>query len=436
VYYRNDGDSTSPVWTANSTLFSGMASSTYWNNPTLADLDNDEDLDLLFGNTDGRLFYYENTGTKFSPSYQYNANYFSIVKIEGNGATVSLGDFDGDGDSDLLSGNWLGKLQYFENTGSQYQAKFVKTGTAFTGITVGSIYSQPRFLDIDIDMDLDVISGALNGRVYCYINNISSFTLSGTLFSNIDLFGSSNPAFADIDADGDVDLLLGSDDLSSIGFYENDGSNNFTLNNNFISGIAFTSYSYPTFTDLDNDGDFDLVVGRISGRIDYYENTGTPSIPEWIKVNEIFAGIEVKQSANIDFADMDNDGRKDLIIGEYDGNFTYYKNLWSVTSVENDNDLIVSEFVLSQNYPNPFNPVTKIKFTVPNVGDANFASTTNLLLKVYDILGSQIATLVNEQKSPGTYEVEFDGSNLSSGIYFYELRSGKTLLTKKMMLIK
>ncbi len=436
VYYRNDGDSTSPSWTINNGLFAGLGGSTYWNNPTLADLDNDEDLDMVFGNTDGRLFYYENTGTKFSPSYQYNANYFSVVKIEGNAATVSLADFDGDGDYDLVSGNWLGKLQYFQNTGSEYQAEFVKTSTPFTGITLASSYSMPRFLDIDEDNDLDIISGALNGKIFPYINNGSSFNLSSSLFSNIDLFGRSAPAFADIDADGDVDMLLGSDDGPSMGFYENDGNNNFTLNNSFIAGITTGSYLFPTFTDLDNDGDYDLVFGKLFGTISFYKNTGTPSVPEWTADSETFAGIKVKQSAFTDFADMDNDGLKDMIIGEYDGNFTYYKNLSALTSVASDTKLIVSDFELHQNYPNPFNPVTKIKFTVPNVGDANFASTTNLLLKIYDILGNQVATLVNENKSPGTYEVEFDGSKLSSGIYFYELAAGEILLTKKMMLLK
>ena len=72
VYFRNDGDSTSPSWTINNGLFSGIGGSTYWNNPSLADLDNDGDLDLTYGTTDGRLFFYENIGTTASPNYQFN----------------------------------------------------------------------------------------------------------------------------------------------------------------------------------------------------------------------------------------------------------------------------------------------------------------------------------------------------------------------------
>lgn len=99
-----------------------------------------------------------------------------------------------------------------------------------------------------------------------------------------------------------------------------------------------------------------------------------------------------------------------------------------VTDVENLSDQLINTFVLDQNYPNPFNPTTTIKFSVPN-----FQFVT---LKVYDILGREISTLVNEEKLPGNYEVEFNGSNLSSGIYFYRLSAGAYSQTKKLVLLK
>lgn len=116
-----------------------------------------------------------------------------------------------------------------------------------------------------------------------------------------------------------------------------------------------------------------------------------------------------------------------------------------VTSIK-DHPLGSTSFRLFNNYPNPFNPTTKIKFTVPrhggqaNAADAFNESTTNVLLKVYDVLGNEITTLVDEQKPPGVYEVEFDGSyvsrRISSGIYFYSLTSGKFHDVKKMILMK
>ena len=81
-----------------------------------------------------------------------------------------------------------------------------------------------------------------------------------------------------------------------------------------------------------------------------------------------------------------------------------------------------------QNYPNPFNPSTTIKFQIPNSSFVN--------LKVYDVLGNEVATLVNEEKPAGTYQLSFDASNLSSGIYFYKLQAGNIVETKKMILLK
>ncbi|MBT8383667.1 MAG: T9SS type A sorting domain-containing protein, partial [Ignavibacteria bacterium] len=86
------------------------------------------------------------------------------------------------------------------------------------------------------------------------------------------------------------------------------------------------------------------------------------------------------------------------------------------------------DFELSQNYPNPFNPNTTIKYQVPEL--------SFVTIKVYDILGTEVATLVNEQKPARSYEVEFDGSGFPSGIYFYQLQAGDFIETKKMVLLK
>ncbi len=104
----------------------------------------------------------------------------------------------------------------------------------------------------------------------------------------------------------------------------------------------------------------------------------------------------------------------------------------SVLSV-NDNNQVPNKFVLYQNYPNPFNPTTKIKYSIPNVGKE---STLSIQIKVYDILGKEVATLVNENQQPGNYEVTFNGNRLASGIYFYRLQAGKFTDTKKLILMK
>jgi len=117
-----------------------------------------------------------------------------------------------------------------------------------------------------------------------------------------------------------------------------------------------------------------------------------------------------------------------LLAGTYDGG-VWRRPLWEmVTSVENPSTTLPTQFTLYQNYPNPFNPSTKIKYSVPQ--------SSNVLLKIFDVVGKEVATLINEEKPAGNYEVEFNASNLSSGIYFYRLRSGKFVETKKMILQK
>jgi len=96
--------------------------------------------------------------------------------------------------------------------------------------------------------------------------------------------------------------------------------------------------------------------------------------------------------------------------------------------VDDENIIQLSDFVLEQNYPNPFNPITNIKYTVES---GQFVS-----LKVYDILGNEIATLVNEEKPAGLYNIEFNAAELTSGVYFYRITAGKFVETKKMILLK
>ncbi len=93
-----------------------------------------------------------------------------------------------------------------------------------------------------------------------------------------------------------------------------------------------------------------------------------------------------------------------------------------------------AKFELMQNYPNPFNPTTTIKYSIPNIVGVETLHATSL--QVYSILGEEIATLVNEKQSPGNYTVQFDASNLPSGVYFYRLKTGNFVQTKKMLLTK
>ncbi len=166
-------------------------------------------------------------------------------------------------------------------------------------------------------------------------------------------------------------------------------------------------------------------------------NNGTivAGSPEWTDVVTInFNIVDPNRSANLSWL------TSSPFWGIYDGdNSTIWQNgdfEDYPTSVEPGSELPMN-FELSQNYPNPFNPSTKIKFTIPYGGTSH---AVPVQLKVYDILGNEVATLVDEEKEPGVYEVEFSTnrgtSSIASGIYIYRLQSDNFIETKKMVLLK
>jgi hypothetical protein len=109
---------------------------------------------------------------------------------------------------------------------------------------------------------------------------------------------------------------------------------------------------------------------------------------------------------------------------------------FSIPVSVNENKDIPKYFMLDQNYPNPFNPTTTIKYSIPNDVTLNGVGGGKSQLKVFDVLGRNIKTLVDEHQSAGNYSVEFDASKLTSGIYYYTLQYGNYVETKKMLLIK
>jgi hypothetical protein len=121
-----------------------------------------------------------------------------------------------------------------------------------------------------------------------------------------------------------------------------------------------------------------------------------------------------------------------------------YLRTGSLVGIEEYATNQVKEYKLSQNYPNPFNPATIIQYSIPAVAalspveglNQNRTGSQQVTLKVYNILGKQVATLVNEQQRPGNYEVKWDAAGLATGVYFYTLRAGNFTDTKKLIVLK
>ncbi len=176
-------------------------------------------------------------------------------------------------------------------------------------------------------------------------------------------------------------------------------------------------------------------LSRKWNRISYWQNRGFehPKILDSISISitlqledsittSTTAGIELLLN-NLMFVYVHNDGHvENVMIDRFEGDMI-------ATPVEPERvPTTPKEFVLDQNYPNPFNPTTNIRFSIPE--------RSHVSLKIYDLLGKEIADLVSEEKSSGTYDVRFNGSNLPSGVYVYALRAKDVSITRKMVLIK
>ena len=127
--------------------------------------------------------------------------------------------------------------------------------------------------------------------------------------------------------------------------------------------------------------------------------------------------------------DLQNSALTVLVDNGIDGSIDDTLQIFNTVGVEDEGNLLTpTEYNLAQNYPNPFNPTTTIQFSIPQ--------RSNVVLKVYDVLGTEVKTLVNEEKEQGVYTINFDASQLASGIYLYKLQAGSFVETKKMLMLK
>jgi hypothetical protein len=212
-------------------------------------------------------------------------------------------------------------------------------------------------------------------------------------------------------------------------FIRNQGSLNFTSESISVSGAMGLAAM-----DYENDGDLDFVTVndqlQING-ITVFLNDGTGS---FTARENCFFPFAKGLPRSVVASDFDKDGKTDIAIVSsvapgVDSLFVLYNFGGGTVGIQNQEiDNIPTNFSLSQNYPNPFNPSTTIQFSLPKSGD--------ITLKIYNLLGEEVKTLVNEFKEIGNHTVQFNASNLASGIYFYRLQAESFIQTRKMILIK
>ena len=332
IYYENQGSPLSPNWVPNSGAFAGLGGDTYWNSPDLVDLNNDGLFDLIYGNADGPLACYMNTGSLASPVWTLNTALFGGVIDVGGASSPFFYDWDGDGDLDMFTGSQMGEIYYFENIGTQHAPAWQEDSSYFSSID-HSIYSAVAVGDVNADGRPDLIVGDLNGQLFYHRNTGTGLVWETTFLTNTALGGWGCPRLLDFDHDGDLDIVAGNED-GNLKYFRNQGSPrapDWVEQPNFFPGIDVVYNASPSFADIDGDGDYDFVVGNLMGNLKCYMREGH----NWVLNPSFASGITTTQNAAPALVDLDYDGDWDIVLGDYDGTFSYHRNLLYSAAVLN-----------------------------------------------------------------------------------------------------
>jgi len=328
-YYENIGDSNN----FNYVIADTIIIISYATGRCICDLNDDGNLDLIVGEDGGTIWYLRNDGTP--QQYNFTVVTQNLVGDVGSDAAPTLVDIDGDGDLDLLVGTgvqgWFtpyGEIRYFENIGTPEVYNYQMITDSYFAIDAGMI-SVPALIDIDGDNDYDLFIGSKTGH-FAFYENIGdsaepSFQFIEPYFEDIHPGPESAFDFGDLDDDGDYDLLIGWEDpgidSGKIALYRNDGNATTAqyslINSNYLG--ALEAYSLcPTLCDIDNDSDLDLFIGKWDGTIDFFRNVGSTNNPSFDLINSNYYNIDVNYDARPRFYDIDADGDFDMFIGYND----------------------------------------------------------------------------------------------------------------------
>ncbi|MGH7601847.1 MAG: FG-GAP repeat domain-containing protein, partial [bacterium] len=374
--------------------------------PAFADIDADRDYDFFSGIITGEISSYKNIGSRHATLFQFETERWQDLLIVSFGkpappphsqspfgpkrhgaSAIEFADLDGDGDLDFFYGDFFHKgMYYLRNDGDSREAKVAMTDTLFPKpqpvITNG--YNIPRFADIDGDGDLDFFVACLQQSLNNFIFYRNAGTATGpqlqpvtnNFLTMIDVGSNSAPALADIDADGDLDLFIGNID-GQISFYENIGSAMAPALQWATDALPFiqpnTHFSAtPAFVDIDADGDLDLFVGSFFGKIAFYENRGSPSVPDFAWVTNDFENINAGSAATPHFADSDRDGDYDLFVGVVDSAM--------INIFENVGQTNAPRF----QFKKKFQPASNFEYGVPFLHDWNRDGRLDLFIGGFD----------------------------------------------------
>ena len=368
----------------------------------VGDMDGDGNVDIITGGTLGPIIFYGEGDGTFGTGDVYN--------ISQQVLDVAVADFNNDSYPDFVSSHAVRDSVgiHINNHDSTYTTHFVPTGNGTISLAVGNL---------DGDNYTDILVGCSQGTVW-YLKNNQSGSFIGSEVHIGNLSDPASVALSDFNGDNYDDFAVSHSVNDFLFTYFNDGDDTFTV------GVGHVITDNPTTLEIadvnhDNEDDILLCIGT-TNEVELYLNQGSGSFS--YDTSFSIGGTP----KDMIFADFDSDGYTDMGVTSYttDQVEVFMSRVSLILSVDDiDTDgILPKEYSLGQNYPNPFNPETKVRFALPTASDVK--------IEVFNILGQSVMVLVDDYLTAGVKEITWNGINssgrkVSSGIYFipYHRRS-------------
>lgn len=399
------------------------------------DLDNDAHKDLIVGFNANNLQIFWGDGAGGFPSN-------TLLNTPGQVKSIEIGNDNFFQEPQVFltidDGGFPPNLSYMayiadDNGRENVEVVLIKKPGTNVPDTIYAVMDDMAIANIDNDPNDEIV--ALTVGIFGEVFIFNDTTISGThypygthyryVFGNTASYRSSSITIDDFDGDGDNDILTTGSSSNELVLIKNLGNYNFQDE----EIVARQSMGFVVM-DYENDGDKDIVT--INDRL---EKNGIS-----VYLNDGLGNFTVRENCYfphadgfpwfITAADFDLDGRTDIAItSSSDSLYVLYNLGGGTVGVQNEEiKYNPTSFSLAQNFPNPFNPTTTIQYSLPKA--------ENVTLKIYNLLGEEVKTLVNDYQQAGKHSVQFNSNNLASGIYLYRLQAGSFIHTKKMILIK